>query len=370
MNATTNNTTTPRARRASAPGSEPLSFSKAPGWLSGGNSLCHNRKLARAFTLIEILTVLAIMLILMGLVLGGIKIWGGGSALKTTQARFEALNSMLSNMTASSPNTFNPSFVPNSSPPIPWLSTQCVLWPNLNQPPLVARNQYLLNGVVVTSDANATFNPSSGYTYFNDITTVYSPTNNNFYATDFNSVGDNSPSQTLNAMNQPVNTTGRNEAIILTDQLIMNQLSLLPDNVTILGQLPPAAKVYPTGMTAPTATSPVPLQAPVLLDGWNDPIIFVPAGGLWGVEAGQYQADTYNPATQYSLGQQVVFQNIYYTWINTTPGNSKPPLAGAAPPAGSNWGGVCSPDLKPFWASAGPDGNFIYGYDNVYSFQQ
>ena len=90
---------------------------------------------------------------------------------------------------------------------------------------------------------------------------------------------------------------------------------------------------------------------PVPLDGWGNPIIFVPAGGLWDV----YEGDVHRGRFKGEFG-------------TTDPGPVK------------------SPDGRPFWASAGPDGHFGgfydkdgngvfdagkdkgYGDDNIYSF--
>jgi len=71
---------------------------------------------------------------------------------------------------------------------------------------------------------------------------------------------------------------------------------------------------------------------PLLLDGWGNPIIFVPASGL----RVRLIADksTYDPMD--------ATQNFVVT----------------------------APDKRPFWASAGPDGDFSKGDDNVYSFEQ
>jgi hypothetical protein len=79
-------------------------------------------------------------------------------------------------------------------------------------------------------------------------------------------------------------------------------------------------------------------SVPVPVDAWNNPIIFVPSGGL-AVRLNTDQDDpgTPNPTNNRDLkGQNAV---------------------------------VKSPDGRPFWASAGPDGNFRYGDDNVYSFE-
>jgi prepilin-type N-terminal cleavage/methylation domain-containing protein len=61
---------------------------------------------------------------------------------------------------------------------------------------------------------------------------------------------------------------------------------------------------------------------PVMLDGWGNPIIFVPSGALTNVTAG------------------------------------------------GNVGTFKSPDGRPFWASAGPDGIMSQGDDNMYSFEK
>jgi prepilin-type N-terminal cleavage/methylation domain-containing protein len=64
-----------------------------------------------------------------------------------------------------------------------------------------------------------------------------------------------------------------------------------------------------------------PNEAPVLTDAWNNPIVFVPAGGMSGVST---QGGTIT---------------------------------------------VTAPDARPFFASAGPDEDFSKGDDNIYSFQ-
>ena len=73
------------------------------------------------------------------------------------------------------------------------------------------------------------------------------------------------------------------------------------------------------------------VQVTAVSDGWGNPIIYVPAGGLTGV----------------NLGASSTSNGITYT--NTVT--------------------ITSPDNRPFWASAGPDGNFANGDDNIYSFE-
>ncbi|HEX3355963.1 MAG TPA: prepilin-type N-terminal cleavage/methylation domain-containing protein [Tepidisphaeraceae bacterium] len=87
---------------------------------------------------------------------------------------------------------------------------------------------------------------------------------------------------------------------------------------------------------------------PLLLDGWNNPIIFVPATGLQvRLLNGQ---STFNPA------------DATQTWIIVSP-EGRVTGNGTANPT------VTTPG-RPFWASAGPDGDFSKGDDNVYSFEQ
>src|SRR5205085_11015114 len=75
-----------------------------------------------------------------------------------------------------------------------------------------------------------------------------------------------------------------------------------------------------------------PIHVPLILDAWNNPIIFVPGSGLRvRLLNGKKSLD---PADN---TQTYVIQ---------------------------------SPDKRPFFASAGPDGDFAKGDDNIYSFEQ
>lgn len=95
------------------------------------------------------------------------------------------------------------------------------------------------------------------------------------------------------------------------------------------------------------------VSGPVMLDGWGNPIIFVPAGGL------------VTTVSSGATGSQIVLVRSSGTIIlDGSPGHTlKPP-----PPLKDN--------DHPFWASAGPDGDFYGGNktnggdDNIYSFQQ
>ncbi len=106
----------------------------------------------------------------------------------------------------------------------------------------------------------------------------------------------------------------------------MSLILSVSENRAAMGKLT-TATLKPSGaITAPTN---------ILLDGWSNPIIFVPAAGLDGVTY-----DSRGGATQTVTSAGVA-------------------ASGGAIPAGA----------RPFFASAGPDGDFSKGDDNVYSFE-
>lgn len=114
-------------------------------------------------------------------------------------------------------------------------------------------------------------------------------------------------------------STNPNGAVAAT-QAILAALLTNPKNKEMFDGLPKQRKLY-----LPVAGNPTQTQAPLLVDGYGNPIIFVPSGGLKGVGvAGQ-------PASSAAL-------------------QSTPP--------------------RSFWASAGEDGDFTKGDDNIYSFSK
>jgi prepilin-type N-terminal cleavage/methylation domain-containing protein len=120
---------------------------------------------------------------------------------------------------------------------------------------------------------------------------------------------------------------GRNTAI-LNNQKMIKVFRLNPKNKTALANLP-SNLVLPVITTSPPGGYDP--QIPVLIDAWGNPLIYVPSGGLTNV----------NFAESGSTGQK-----IYSS------------------------GQANSPQNRGFWASAGPDGSFDTGGDNLYSFQQ
>src|SRR5581483_2197719 len=77
---------------------------------------------------------------------------------------------------------------------------------------------------------------------------------------------------------------------------------------------------------------------------------------------------TYSPSVTYQPGTRVTaawtdtnnkVHYYIYTCIASNKGVTPPnPLTPNTDGSYQAWGGVCSPDLRPFWASAGPDGDF------------
>jgi prepilin-type N-terminal cleavage/methylation domain-containing protein len=90
---------------------------------------------------------------------------------------------------------------------------------------------------------------------------------------------------------------------------------------------------------------------PILLDAWGNPIIMVPGAGLVGV-----WTNGQPPATLPPTNGQIE------AWA--TPPTSGPPLATY------QQGPIVAADGKPFFVSAGPDGRFDAGDDNLYSFNK
>ena len=124
---------------------------------------------------------------------------------------------------------------------------------------------------------------------------------------------------------------GTNRAVYRT-QIVMGRLLAVPANRKAITSLPADALLDAGSNIGTLELEGGALKPPVLLDSYKNPILYVPAGGLIGVTVGD-RAD-----------QRITTRGV----VATT----------AAPPAGS----------RPFFASAGADGNFATGDDNIYSF--
>jgi Tfp pilus assembly protein PilE len=101
--------------------------------------------------------------------------------------------------------------------------------------------------------------------------------------------------------------------------VVTSRLVRIPKNKSTLGAMPQKSLIeQPKGS---------PVDTPAFADGWRNPMLFCPAGGI------------------------KVFLH-------------------ADDPTAKTTVLVTAPDHRPFWVSAGPDGDFAKGDDNVYSFSK
>ena len=151
----------------------------------------------------------------------------------------------------------------------------------------------------------------------------------------------------------PVDLTGRTEALVTSGQAlrydwgavantqtVLRYFNRIPANKQVMTRLPSkqvhgqadgakGAKLTPAG-------DPRLIDPPLILDAWGNPILVVGKAGIAGVK---FEGDTKD-------------------FRVTTSGPSTGSVDLVNPP--KNW--------RPFFASAGPDGDFKTGDDNLYSF--
>jgi prepilin-type N-terminal cleavage/methylation domain-containing protein len=254
----------------------------------------------RAFTLIEVLTVIAIILVLVGLFFGGWKKWGVTEARQLTFTRMESLNGMLAELEAAGHNQYQTQWFAS---PTAFLDASrfgniaAIDLNNLGSSYVPPNDMLNVNGTQTTEGVSCYPNALSY------MTTGSAPT-----TTSFVDVYAGSP-----------------PAAYTPPYGIMTKLMQLPNAAKELGALPASATVSTAG-PATAGLSPT-NGVPVVLDGWGNPILFVPAGGM---------------------------VNVYTNVSSGTPTKVS----------------VTSPDGRPFWVSAGPDGDLLRGDDNLYSFDQ
>jgi prepilin-type N-terminal cleavage/methylation domain-containing protein len=249
--------------------------------------------LSPAFTLIELLVVIGIILILMGLFFAGAKIVTAQAKQRDTQTALETCKTMFENYKQATHLTRYPmgiSFGPNVVPPV--------------TPP----------------------------------TTWYT-------AQEYPPVG---------AFSSPPSMSS---TLMQDTAIIMNAIEAIPENQKIITNLPPN-KIVTVTVLIPTGSGPgttsTQVNVPLILDGWGNPILFVPGGGLGvNVANGLVWLDGVNVGIMTSVGPIT---------SSSTPYN-----LGAYPPAAGT-----PLNNQPFFVSAGPDGDFDNSStqtdDNVYSF--
>ena len=295
----------------------------------------------RGFTLIELLVVIGIIMVLVGLLVVGYRHINATAAGRETVAELHVLRGMLQEY--ENHNALQPmeSYIgtasraidrngPQTTPPSPGFPVFLDPYPALNAltPSNTSTNTAVYNGT--GSGNSGTCWPcltlSNG-----DIAIGTPPT----WDADMGDKtgGTNSPRYGSNAMADTDN--------------IMYVLSQIPANRTTLQSLQSKrimeVPIGTGGAPVPWTTigrTPMAFPPVVPLDGWGNPIIFVPRGGIHVLIKNQTTGnnDTY------------LVRSTGTTLITA----ADPPMTGSE---------------RPFWASAGQDGDFTQGADNVYSFQ-
>ena len=132
-------------------------------------------------------------------------------------------------------------------------------------------------------------------------------------------------------------------------QIVLAYLNRIPENKQVMTKIP-SKQVHgtadgPKGNKLTPAGNEKTIDPPLVLDAWNNPIIFVGSDGLTGVGFESRKDDSTKEWRVTSTGL-----------VPSSPGGNVSPAERS-----KSW--------RPFFASAGPDGDFHTGDDNVYSFE-
>jgi len=221
----------------------------------------HGRQRRSAFTLVEILTVISILLILLAISVYGLKHMLRSQKDRATNTALETAQAMVAELQA-----------------------------------------------------------TGGTSRLAAVVAIYYPNTNTSTAT--------SPGVVVDGASERLPANDSMGAVAAT-QAILNVLLNNPNNQAMFDKLPAQRKLY---VPTPNGSA----NEPLLLDGYGNPIIYVPPPGLTGVGIG---------LGGYSSG---------------TPTFDQPNLTIQSSPSAP----------RAFFASAGEDGNFTTGDDNVYSFNK
>jgi len=300
-----------------------------------------NWKLSSAFTLIEVLVVMTIIVILLALFIAGYKQWSASAARANTSARIESLNGMLAFADSAGHNQFvSQWFFPSDLA----AATPGALALDAEQFGCVAQEAEDTPEVVKISGTNKPVGNCSRMNALAYMTFAIGTYATKTYPTFSSSFSGSAKSWFAPMPSGYLPTNSNNLGIYYG---IMTKLAIVPGNVASLAKLPSNAVTtvasnagsytasYPGGTVNLVNSNP----PPVILDGWGNPILFCPGSGL---------VTSVNPP--------ITVGGLTNVYLNTTSGSSHGPST------------ITSPDGRPFWVSAGPDGDFAKGDDNIYSF--
>jgi prepilin-type N-terminal cleavage/methylation domain-containing protein len=286
----------------------------------------------RGFTLVELLVVIGIILVLIAIVVAGIRHTSYMAARHETEAELKVCQDLLTEYKAVNGMK------------------------NLEGPPSTATANYALNLPYPPWLNHSYFLPM----YFDPIG-VNEVTNNQpetaFGLDDFKGTPPpapaNSPPRPVDAGDMSDKSSGNSPRwgcrAVYNTMGVMFLLLKDPKNRAVVSGMPPKRilETWAPFNVNDSAQKPFSIDAAVLLDGWGNPIIYVPRGGMhvW-----------MDPTKSGTLIPYLIRSSGTYS------------DAGVVPPVG--------PNDHPFFASAGPDGYFTdltkkveRSIDNIYSFQ-
>lgn len=284
-------------------------------------------KRRNGFTLIELLVVIGIIMVLVAMLTYGYRSLNKAAAGRETHAELKVCKGMLVEYEGRN-GLAGIEFFSNTSP---------LQQPDPGAPPQTPRN------FPVYVDPSPTLDPST----FAWVGTAHTPPWPSLQLTDLETSGTGG---TLTDMGDkstdPQNPSPRYYSVAVPATLdVMYVLMRIPANQT-LAQAMQSKRVLepipPKGGPNPPA-NPV-SQGVMLLDGWGNPIVFVPRGGI--------HVNVLRPNTS---GQMVPTLSVVRSTGTFDATAGDPPMAG---------------NERPFFASAGQDGDFTQGDDNAYSFSE
>jgi type II secretory pathway pseudopilin PulG len=293
-----------------------------------------NRRTRTAFTTIELMIAIGILVILAGMVFVGFKVVGTGGKARATRGTLETAKSLMTEVD-------------------------------------VAKGMVYVKNLYVRPPNSATayyfaFPPLPSQTPANVPAGTPNPPAPTPVAAPADTAGMNGNISEDSFAVGAHETRFKDPAIIRT-QMVMARLMAIPANRTAIGQLPANSfLLWPLSASPTVGTIGNALQfqqvqvgpparyvfnPPLLLDGWGNPIIYVPPAGLSGVNFKNQTPPSGDTA-----------------WVVTSIRVRGSYKNGITNPSDPHYGNF-EPGAAGFWASAGPDGDFTKGDDNIYSFE-